>query len=200
MIIVQAERQASRNIECGICYEYIVESGRRFGILTGCDHSFCLSCIRGWRATNDSAKSTVRSCPLCRTQSHFIVPSDRLIDDVERKSRLNTSYQMEMSTIPCKYFNYGIGECPFGSSCFYSHLGRDGKPIVVTKGGRNLLREDGLIKKTNAINLSDFVVTKKKNRWHLCVIKYINLCTFQRTKQCLGSGSSHSPCSLESGK
>jgi E3 ubiquitin-protein ligase makorin len=30
------------------------------------------------------------------------------------------------SDIDCKYFDYGNGTCPFGTSCFYKHMFRDG--------------------------------------------------------------------------
>ena len=36
--------------ECGICMEKVMEKAnvkdRQFGILTGCNHIFCLACIR----------------------------------------------------------------------------------------------------------------------------------------------------------
>ena len=31
------------------------------------------------------------------------------------------------SRIDCKYYNFGEGTCPFGSSCFYAHVNRDGR-------------------------------------------------------------------------
>lgn len=31
-----------------------------------------------------------------------------------------------MRSVQCKWFNYGDGQCQFGSSCFYKHLYRDG--------------------------------------------------------------------------
>jgi E3 ubiquitin-protein ligase makorin len=27
----------------------------------------------------------------------------------------------------CKYFNKGVGECPFGNKCFYKHADKDGR-------------------------------------------------------------------------
>ena len=36
-----------------------------------------------------------------------------------------------ISKIPCKHFNFGEGTCPFGSSCFYSHVRKDGTRDVV---------------------------------------------------------------------
>ena len=46
----------SSEIECGICLERVMEKSdpadRKFGLLE-CEHSFCLSCIRGWRSHLD---------------------------------------------------------------------------------------------------------------------------------------------------
>lgn len=36
-----------------------------------------------------------------------------------------------MRAIPCRHFNFGEGTCPFGSSCFYAHTDRNGRPIVL---------------------------------------------------------------------
>lgn len=45
--------QASQDKVCSICMEVILEkasaSERRFGILSNCTHTYCLSCIRQWR-------------------------------------------------------------------------------------------------------------------------------------------------------
>ncbi|KAJ9504927.1 hypothetical protein QJQ45_020196, partial [Haematococcus lacustris] len=45
----------SAAVECGICYERVLSapnpSDRRFGLMS-CDHAFCLTCIRTWRASN----------------------------------------------------------------------------------------------------------------------------------------------------
>lgn len=45
--------QASQDKVCSICMEVILEkasaSERRFGILSNCNHTYCLSCIRQWR-------------------------------------------------------------------------------------------------------------------------------------------------------
>ena len=35
-------------------------------------------------------------------------------------------FKSSMSEIPCSYFNYGKGECPFWNSCFYLHILEDG--------------------------------------------------------------------------
>ena len=44
----------------------------------------------------------------------------------DRKSEVINEYKTKLSKIPCKHFNYGEGTCPFGTSCFYAHIRRDG--------------------------------------------------------------------------
>ena len=45
-------------MECGICLEPVLGKAtpgeRKFGLLTGCDHPFCLRCIREWRQKTDA--------------------------------------------------------------------------------------------------------------------------------------------------
>ncbi len=52
-----ASLAASREVECGICLERVLQKSasaeRRFGLLE-CEHAFCLACIRSWRANTDS--------------------------------------------------------------------------------------------------------------------------------------------------
>ena len=33
--------------------------------------------------------------------------------------------------MPCKHFNFGQGTCPFGSSCFYAHTDKAGRPVLL---------------------------------------------------------------------
>lgn len=51
-----AARARSEDVECGICLERVLEKqpmgSRKFGLLA-CDHSFCLGCIKAWRAKSD---------------------------------------------------------------------------------------------------------------------------------------------------
>jgi hypothetical protein len=52
-----AARARSAAVECGICLEPVLAKAapadRKFGLLTGCDHPFCLRCIRAWRQNTD---------------------------------------------------------------------------------------------------------------------------------------------------
>ena len=55
------EVQMALAIQCGICFELTAKVGRRFGLLTHCEHAFCISCIRKWRSSlvvNERARTT----------------------------------------------------------------------------------------------------------------------------------------------
>jgi len=116
--------------ECGICMEKVMEKAnvkdRQFGILTGCNHIFCLACIREWRARKEYNRKVVRSCPECRTHSDFIVPSNYWYEDDKEKDKFIEDYKTRLSKMSCKYFDKGRGKCPFGSACFYLHAYEDG--------------------------------------------------------------------------
>jgi len=116
--------------DCSICYENVRQSSKLFGLLPGCDHVFCIDCIRTWR---DQAKqdddtpyspapttSTLRVCPMCRTPSHFVIPSKVWPRDTKHKREIQTAYVEKLKKIPCKY-KYQVGMCPFGAHCFYKH-------------------------------------------------------------------------------
>jgi len=108
---------------CAICFEDVVQNGRKFGILVGCDHVFCLECIRGWRRKGEkqtsSGTAAARSCPLCRQPSHYIIPSPLFVKD-EEKAKLDSMYKEALQAIPCKYFTE-YATCPFKDKCFYAH-------------------------------------------------------------------------------
>lgn len=107
--VVMEEIEASRKLECGICLETISErKDGRFGILqckfslidrgvslkemSACDHPYCLSCIRNWRgqSVNDAQHDSgmVKTCPLCRSVSYFVIPCNRMVTNEIRKKQL----------------------------------------------------------------------------------------------------------------
>jgi E3 ubiquitin-protein ligase makorin len=59
------------------------------------------------------------------------------------------------SDIDCKYFDYGNGTCPFGTSCFYKHMFRDGSREEVKL--RHLGAADGNTVIAKNVRLSDFL-------------------------------------------
>lgn len=117
---------------CGVCLEPVVASGRRFGLLSGCEHCFCLDCLREWRSRcGEVDPDAARSCPLCRTLSHYVVPSPTFAVG-EAKDGIVAEYKATLAQKPCRYFAGGAGVCPFGPHCFYAHVdmstGHDTKP------------------------------------------------------------------------
>lgn len=143
-------------IECCICYEIVTsKTDSRFGLLN-CDHSFCLECIRSWRLAQNMDPSVVRSCPICRVVTHFITPSVIWTTNQTVKQKIIDEYKNKLRSIPCKYFKHGDAHCPFGSSCFYSHLGRDGKPMDMKP--RTYMDQEEQVHVVQGVRLSDFIV------------------------------------------
>ncbi|XP_048225005.1 probable E3 ubiquitin-protein ligase makorin-3 [Perognathus longimembris pacificus] len=117
--------QRSMDKVCGICMEVVYEKSdpidRRFGILSSCNHTYCLTCIRRWRSATQFENRISKSCPQCRVPSSFVVPSNLWIEDEEEKERLIHLYKEGMRNKHCRYFARGRGHCPFGVFCFYKH-------------------------------------------------------------------------------
>lgn len=69
----------------------------------------------------------LRTCPVCRTPTHFVTPSARWPETAEAKAVIVQGYVDAMAQRDCAHFNFGDGSCPFGTSCFYRHAYRDGR-------------------------------------------------------------------------
>ncbi|ELW70686.1 E3 ubiquitin-protein ligase makorin-1 [Tupaia chinensis] len=76
--------QRSKDRACGICMEVVYEKAnpgeRRFGILTSCNHTYCLKCIREWRRAKQFVSKITKACPECRITSNFVIPIFRQPD------------------------------------------------------------------------------------------------------------------------
>ncbi|KAK7401510.1 hypothetical protein VNO78_13050 [Psophocarpus tetragonolobus] len=129
----------SEEVECNVCLERVLSKPKpsdcKFGLLPECDHAFCLSCIRNWRnsappagmdVNNTSNANTVRTCPVCRKLSYFVIPSGIWYTTKEEKQEIIDNYKANCKLIDCKHFNFGDGNCPFGTSCFYKHTVKPG--------------------------------------------------------------------------
>ncbi|KAG4958130.1 hypothetical protein JHK85_044510 [Glycine max] len=129
----------SQEVECNVCLERVLSKPKpadcRFGLLPECDHAFCLSCIRNWRnsaptsgmdISNAGTANTVRTCPVCRKLSYFVIPSGIWYSTKEEKQEIIDNYKANCKLIDCKHFNFGNGNCPFGASCFYKHTVKPG--------------------------------------------------------------------------
>lgn len=142
--------------ECNICFLKVKMNNRQFGLLLGCPHIFCLPCIRQWRGQLNVPKQTSKSCPICRVPSHYIVPSADPVLDYKAKVSLSENYKKHLSSVACAKFNNGEGECPFGSSCFYEHLNKDGSKWEAPKPDF-VCDEDGVWQVYQRPKLSDFI-------------------------------------------
>ncbi|XWS35499.1 hypothetical protein CRYUN_Cryun20dG0002600 [Craigia yunnanensis] len=124
----------SQEIECSVCLDRVLSkptaAERKFGLLSECDHPFCISCIRNWRSSSPSSgmdvNTALRACPICRKLSYFVIPSIIWYCTPEEKQEIVDSYKAKLRSIDCKHFNFGNGNCPFGTSCFYKHMVKPG--------------------------------------------------------------------------
>ncbi|KMT18842.1 hypothetical protein BVRB_2g029470 [Beta vulgaris subsp. vulgaris] len=152
----------SQEIECSVCLERVLSKptgDRKFGLLSECDHPFCVTCIRNWRNSSPSSgmdvNATLRACPICRKLSYFVIPSVLWYFSKEEKDEIVDSYMAKLKSIDCKYFDFGNGTCPFGASCFYKHSYRDGTVEEVAL--RHLGAADGETVIAKNIRLADFL-------------------------------------------
>lgn len=96
----------SEEIECNVCLERVLSKPKpsecKFGLLPECDHAFCLSCIRNWRSSsaptsgleiNSINANTVRTCPVCRKLSYFVIPSGIWYTSKEEKQEIIDNYK-----------------------------------------------------------------------------------------------------------
>ncbi|KAJ8258647.1 hypothetical protein COCON_G00176590 [Conger conger] len=152
--------QHSQDKVCSICmevvYEKAVPSERRFGILSSCCHTYCLSCIRQWRCAKQFDNKIIKSCPECRVVSEFVIPSVYWVEDQQEKNRLIEEFKTGVSKKACKYFDQGRGTCPFGGKCFYMHAYPDGTRAEPDKP-RKQLSSEGNVRFLNSVRLWDFI-------------------------------------------
>lgn len=153
----------SQEIECSVCLERVLSkptpAERKFGLLSECDHPFCISCIRNWRSSSPSSgmdvNSALRACPICRKLSYFVVPSVIWYSTKEEKQEIVDNYKAKLKSIDCRHFDFGNGTCPFGTSCFYKHGYRDGRLEEVVL--RHLGAADGNTVIAKDVRLCEFL-------------------------------------------
>ncbi|KAJ9505039.1 hypothetical protein QJQ45_020197, partial [Haematococcus lacustris] len=158
----------SAAVECGICYERVLSapnpSDRRFGLMS-CDHAFCLTCIRTWRASNAAdTEAAIRTCPICRVTTHFVTPSATWPESPAAKEAIVSAYRAKLAAIDCVHFRRGEGTCPFGTSCFYRHMRKDGQLESRDPGLRITRGEAGAVHVLGAVRLADFLETLAARR------------------------------------
>jgi len=123
----------SEDIECSICYHALGGTGKQFGLLDCCDHVFCLECIRQWKTARSTEDHT---CPVCRETISLIIPST-IYAKGDHKKQIEELHRAKISSIPCRYFKFGNGRCPWGFECIYGHFNTDGTKAVTSYPPRN---------------------------------------------------------------
>lgn len=63
-----------------------------------------------------------------RAPQHFVTPSSVWPADEAEKARIMEGYRTKLGSMDCRYFDFGEGTCPFGTSCFYRCAGRSPEP------------------------------------------------------------------------
>uniref|UniRef100_A0A2K6MLY5 RING-type E3 ubiquitin transferase n=1 Tax=Rhinopithecus bieti TaxID=61621 RepID=A0A2K6MLY5_RHIBE len=108
--------QRSKDRVCGICMEVVYEkvnpNEHRLGILSNCNHTFCLKRIRKWRSAKEFESRIVKSCPQCQIISNFVILSEYWVEEKEEKQKLIQKYKKAMSAKACRYFDEGCGKEP----------------------------------------------------------------------------------------
>lgn len=118
------KQEISKDKECVVCFEIVKQKkDPRFGLLD-CGHCVCLECIRTWRETEKV--DTSKTCPICRTVTHAVVPSLIWPETKSEKETIVKEYRQKLSNIDCKHYKKGKGTCPFSTSCFYRHVDEHG--------------------------------------------------------------------------
>ncbi|KAM5533849.1 hypothetical protein V8D89_012512 [Ganoderma adspersum] len=130
---------------CVICYD----KPTTYGLLAGCSHVFCLSCIINWRDPEGKSSDiveagTTKTCPMCRSPSRFVTPSSLFFSEGDsRKAEAIEKYKKGLASVKCRYFEQSRPEkrfCPFGKECFFKHENVDGTPHVFEHGADYYMR------------------------------------------------------------
>nr|B0F0H3.2 RecName: Full=E3 ubiquitin-protein ligase makorin-2; AltName: Full=RING-type E3 ubiquitin transferase makorin-2 [Xenopus laevis] len=157
--------QASEGRVCSICMERVYEkqspAQRRFRILSDCNHTYCLTCIRQWRCARQFDNPVIKSCPECRVISEFVIPSAYWVEDQSKKDELIEAFKQGMGKKLCKYFDQGRGTCPFGGKCLYLHSYPDGTRAQPEKP-RKQLGSEGSVRFLNSLRLWDFIEDREQ--------------------------------------
>ncbi|KAG5718722.1 putative E3 ubiquitin-protein ligase makorin-1 [Termitomyces sp. T112] len=142
--VVDAKEEDQDDDCCSVCFE----RPSLYGLLGGCNHIFCIDCIRKWRDPSGKGSdiSNIKKCPMCRAQCRYIIPSSHFVMDGPEKERIVQNYKDSMARVPCKHFMATKGKnpkkplCPYGADCFYQHLNDDGTAYTFPYGAEIAMR------------------------------------------------------------
>ncbi|KAL6630877.1 hypothetical protein U3516DRAFT_822039 [Neocallimastix sp. 'constans'] len=95
------------------------EKPTQYGLLTECDHIFCLECIKKiWRVPESDSEKFSHKCPICNIPSFHFIPSDIYCHSGPLKKHIIDRFRTRCSRISCKFYERvrhdGSHYCPFG--------------------------------------------------------------------------------------
>jgi hypothetical protein len=103
---------------CNICLSDIYKTNKRFGLLIGCDHKFCVQCIKTHRSFPDTPRDSRMACPTCRQYSNNFFSSKVFLSG-EKKIKEYIEYEKRCSKKKCRYGALNL--CPHGDVCHFKH-------------------------------------------------------------------------------
>lgn len=98
--------ESAPNHDCSICMRPITGL---FGQLSDCEHIFCATCPINWfKQAENNPLGASKTCPVCRTPSIFVLPTQVVISTKEKKidlfnkqkEALSVSSNVRFLTIP----------------------------------------------------------------------------------------------------
>jgi E3 ubiquitin-protein ligase makorin len=109
-----------------------------------------------------------RTRPTISSQCQHPLTHLSLPPSLPPQENLIKAYKEQMNKKPCRYFTHHEGNdeaslqsCPFGSSCFYAHLKRDGTPLTPPRL-RTRVGEEGRVEVVQEVKLSDFLMQGRR--------------------------------------
>lgn len=112
---------------CNLCKKVILTkrslTGRRFGILNKCDHTFCMPCLQTRIRANilqslrspgceaDDAIDSSLICPVCKKYSTIVMSSSILFTSFEEKVSFEVQFKRSMLNVKCPFLKRGIPIC-----------------------------------------------------------------------------------------
>lgn len=108
------EEKEDCETKCVICFTDVLQTKRRFGLLSHCNHTFCLNCIKTYRSDNNIDIKNRLKCPHCRVNSTWLLPSNFYLIGHKKKEAFN-EFHDNRKKIKCRHGEQcnRIYSCPF---------------------------------------------------------------------------------------
>jgi hypothetical protein len=100
--------------KCNICFTDVLQTNKRFGLLSHCNHVFCLNCIKTYRMDTTIEITNRLKCPYCRIKSTWLLPSNFYLSGYKKQQALE-EFHDKRKKIKCRHGEQcnRIHTCPF---------------------------------------------------------------------------------------